>query len=168
VIVLPLLLLLVTVPTAAGDAGVGTAQAPVLHSPLTPEDALAAFRVAPGLRVELVAAEPDIQSPVAMAFDEQGRLWVVEMRDYPSGPAKGLPPEGRIVILEDRAGTGRYRLQSVFADHLLYANGLMPWRGGVVVTCAPHILYLSDGRSAGKAVRREVLYEGFATQNPQL
>jgi glucose/arabinose dehydrogenase len=102
---------------------------PAQHSPLTPEDALAAFRVAPGLRVELVAAEPDVQSPVAMAFDEDGRLWVVEMRDYPNGPAKGQPPEGRIVLLEDRAGTGRYRLRSVFADQLLYANGLMPWRG---------------------------------------
>src|SRR5262245_63965579 len=71
-------------------------QRPVRHSPLTPEDAVAAFRVAPGLRVDLVATEPDIQSPVAMAFDEDGRLWVVEMRDYPNGPAKGQPPEGRV------------------------------------------------------------------------
>jgi putative membrane-bound dehydrogenase-like protein len=141
---------------------------PVPHSPLTPEGAQAAFRVAPGLRIELVAAEPDIQSPVAMAFDEDGRLWVVEMRDYPNGPAKGQPPEGRLVILEDRAGTGRYHLRSVFADELLYANGLMPWRGGAVVTCAPHILYLDDSRHTGKADRRDVLYEGFATQNPQL
>jgi putative membrane-bound dehydrogenase-like protein len=143
-------------------------QGSVRHSPLAPEDAVAAFRVAPGLRVELVAAEPDIQSPVAIAFDEDGRLWVVEMRDYPNGPAKGQPPQGRIVILENRAGTGRYRLRSVFADKLLYANGLMPWRGGAVVTCAPHILYLGDSRRAGKADQREVLYEGFAAQNPQL
>jgi putative membrane-bound dehydrogenase-like protein len=118
--------------------------------------------------VELVAAEPDIQSPVAMAFDEDGRLWVVEMRDYPNGPAKGQPPEGRIVILEDREGTGRYHLRSVFADQLLFANGLMPWRGGLIVTCAPHILYLGDSQRVGKADRREVLYEGFSTQNPQL
>jgi putative membrane-bound dehydrogenase-like protein len=144
------------------------AAAPRLASPLGPEKARKLFHLPPGLRIELVAAEPDIQSPVAMAFDEDGRLWVVEMRDYPNGPAKGKPPEGRIVILEDRDGTGRYHLASVFADQLLFANGLMPWRGGAVVTCAPHILYLADRKRAGRADGREVLYEGFAAENPQL
>src|SRR5262249_22815845 len=120
------------------------AAGPPRASPLSPEQAQKQFRLPPGLRIELVAAEPDVQSPVAMAFDEDGRLWVVEMRDYPNGPAKGKPPEGRIVILQDKGGTGRYRLSSVFADRLLFANGLLPWRGGAVVTCAPHILYLPD------------------------
>src|SRR5262249_34891914 len=60
-----------------------------ISGPLSPREALKAFRVAPGLRVELVAAEPEIESPVAMAFDEDGKLWVVEMRDYPNGPPKG-------------------------------------------------------------------------------
>jgi putative membrane-bound dehydrogenase-like protein len=143
-------------------------KAPEVRSPLTPEQALKEFHVAPGLRVELVAAKPDVQSPVAMAFDEDGRLWVVEMRDYPNGPARGQPPEGRVVILEDREGTGRYTLRSVFADGLLFANGVLPWRGGAVVTCAPHILLLGDSKRAGEADSREVLYEGFATQNPQL
>src|SRR6516164_2095080 len=91
-------------------------------SPLTPEHAQKEFRLPEGLRIELVAAEPDIESPVAAAFDENGRLWVVEMRDYPNGPAKGQPPEGRLVILEDREGTGRYHLRSVFADQLLFAT----------------------------------------------
>jgi putative membrane-bound dehydrogenase-like protein len=103
-----------------------------------------------------------------MAFDEEGRLWVVEMRDYPNGPAKGQPPEGRVVILEDRDGYGRYKLSRVFADKLLFANGLMPWRGGAIVTCAPHILYLHDSTNQGKADRREILFEGFAAGNPQL
>src|SRR5437867_1498184 len=138
------------------------------RSPLTPEQARAAFRVAPGLRVELVASEPQIESPVAMAFDEDGRLWVVEMLDYPNGPVKGWPPEGRIKVLEDRDGDGRYETAAVFADHLLFANGLMPWKGGVLVTAAPHILSLRDTDGDGKADRREVLFEGFATQNPQL
>src|SRR5438046_6528267 len=104
------------------------------RSPLSPDDARAAFKVAPGLRVELVASEPEIESPVAMAFDEDGRLWVVEMRDYPNGPAPGQPPEGRIKILEDRDGDGRYEHSSVFADRLLFANGVLPSRGGVLVT----------------------------------
>jgi putative membrane-bound dehydrogenase-like protein len=131
------------------------------RDPLTPEQARAAFRVAPGLRVELVAAEPAIESPVALSFDEDGRLWVVEMRDYPNGPAPGQPPAGRIRLLEDRDGDGFYEHSTVFADRLLFANGLLPWRGGLVVTAAPHVVYLRDGK-------REVLYEGFAAENPQL
>src|SRR5262245_25572949 len=103
------------------------------QSPLTPEQARAAFHIDPGLRVELVAAEPVVQSPVAAAFDEDGKLWVVEMLDYPNGPPKGGKPEGRIKVLQDRDGDGRYEHATVFADGLLLANGLMPWRGGVVV-----------------------------------
>src|ERR1043166_5526410 len=110
--------------------------------PLTPAQARGAFRLAPGLRLALVACEPQIESPVAMAFDEDGRLWVVEMRDYPNGPPKGQPPEGRIRILEDRDGDGFYEHSPVFADRLLFANGLLPWKGGVLVTAAPHIVYL--------------------------
>src|SRR5262249_39733057 len=138
------------------------------RSPLTPKQALAEFRLAPGLRIELVACEPQIESPVAMAFDEDGRLWVVEMRDYPNGPPPAKPPQGRIRVLEDRDGDGFYEHSTVFADKLLFANGIMPWKGGVIVTAAPHIVYLKDTDGDGKADQREVLYEGFAAQNPQL
>src|SRR5438105_4659200 len=110
--------------------------APQRTTPLSPEQARAAFKVAPGLRVELVASEPQIESPVAMAFDEDGRLFVVEMLDYPNGPAPGQPPEGRIKLLEDRDGDGRYETATVFADKLLYANGVLPWKGGAMLTCA--------------------------------
>jgi putative membrane-bound dehydrogenase-like protein len=164
-LLLPVLLLLgsaLGLPAAAPPA-----KAPEVNSPLTPAQALREFRVAPGLRVELVAAEPDIQSPVAISFDEDGRLWVVEMRDYPNGPAKGRPPEGRIVLLEPD-DSGRYKRTSVFADGLLFANGVLPWRGGALVTCAPHILALGDPGRTGKSTTREVLFEGFAAQNPQL
>jgi putative membrane-bound dehydrogenase-like protein len=138
------------------------------RSPSTPEQALDALRVDRGLRVELVAAEPQVESPVAIAFDESGRLWVVEMRDYPNGPPPGGRPEGRIKVLEDRDGDGRYEHASVFDDELLFANGLMPWRDGVIVTAAPHIVHLRDTDGDGRADRREVLYEGFAAENPQL
>src|SRR5947208_10192535 len=69
--------------------------------PLSPQEAQKLFKLDDGLRIELVACEPQIESPVAMAFDPQGRLWVVEMRDYPNGPGKGEKPMGRIRILED-------------------------------------------------------------------
>ncbi|HLH27796.1 MAG TPA: hypothetical protein VKW77_02705, partial [Acidimicrobiales bacterium] len=83
-----------------------------IHSPLTPDQALAEFRVRPGLRVELVAAEPEVQSPVAAAFDEKGRLFVVEMLDYPDYD-KSKPPQGRIKMLEDKDGDGRYETATV-------------------------------------------------------
>src|SRR5438552_3948947 len=104
--------------------GPGVPAEPVVpKSPLTPDGERATFRLAPGLRIDLVAAEPQVESPVFCTFDESGRLWVVEMRDYPNGPAPGKPPEGRIKILEDRDGDGRFETVTVFADNLLFANG---------------------------------------------
>lgn len=139
-----------------------------VNSPLQPSRESSTFHLPSGLRMELVAAEPEIESPVAMAFDEDGRLWVVEMRDYPNGPAAGVGPQGRIRVLEDRDGDGRYERSRIFADGLLFANGLLPWRDGVIVTAAPHILWLRDTDSDGRADRREVLFEGFTAGNPQL
>jgi putative membrane-bound dehydrogenase-like protein len=141
---------------------------PEVKGPLAPKEAIKHFKLPPGLRIELVACEPQIESPVAMAFDEDGKLWVVEMRDYPNGPAKGEPPQGRIKVLEDKDGDGFFETSTLFADNLLFANGLMPWKGGVIVTAAPHILYLKDTKGTGKADLREVWYEGFTEGNPQL
>ncbi len=136
--------------------------------PLPPKEAQKLFRLPKGLRIELVASEPQIESPVAMAFDPAGRLWVVEMGDYPNGPAKGQPPAGRIKILEDKDGDGFYETSHVFAEHLLFANGLLLWKDGVIVTAAPHIAHVRDTDGDGKADKQEVLYEGFAALNPQL
>src|SRR4029079_7256226 len=86
----------------------------------------------------------------------------------PNGPALGKIPEGRIRILEDKDGDGVFETASTFADGLLFANGLLPWKDGVIVTAAPHIVLLRDTDGDGKADTREVLFEGFATQNPQL
>jgi putative membrane-bound dehydrogenase-like protein len=136
--------------------------------PLSPAEAVKQFRIAPGLRIELVAAEPLVQSPVDIAFDADGRLWVVEMPDYPNGPPKGKPPEGRIRILEDKKGDGVYDHATTFAGELLFANGLLPWRDGVIVTVAPCIVNLQDPQGLGRWTKKEVLFEGFAAQNPQL
>src|SRR5258708_4730658 len=134
--------------------------------PLSPQEAQKLFKIDDGLRIELVACEPQIESPVAMAFDPDGRLWVVEMRDYPNGPAKGEKPAGRIRVLEDKDGDGFYETSTIWADNLLFANGLLLWDKGVIVTAAPHILYIEDDN--GKAGKRTILYEGFAAENPQL
>ncbi|HZZ80883.1 MAG TPA: PVC-type heme-binding CxxCH protein [Gemmataceae bacterium] len=136
--------------------------------PLTPQEAQKRFNVDFPLRIELVACEPQIESPVAMAFDPDGRLWVVEMRDYPNGPAAGEKPAGRIRILEDKDGDGFFETSTIWADNLLFANGLFLWKDGAIVTMAPHVVHLRDTKGAGKADTKDVLYEGFAAQNPQL
>jgi putative membrane-bound dehydrogenase-like protein len=131
--------------------------------PLTPEEAPRSFRIEPGVRLELVAAEPLIASPVALTFDGSGRLYVVENRGYPTGPGEGQPPAGRIARLEDTDGDGRMDRRTEFADGLTFPNGLMPWQDGLIVTCAPDVLLLRDGDGDGKADERRVLFTGFAT-----
>jgi putative membrane-bound dehydrogenase-like protein len=117
----------------------------------------------PGLRLELVAAEPLVESPVALAFDERGKLYVAENRGYPTGPGTGKPPAGRIAVLEDIDGDGRMDRRTEFAQGLTFPNGVMPWKGGVIVTCAPDVLFWKDTDGDGRADERHVLFTGFAT-----
>jgi putative membrane-bound dehydrogenase-like protein len=131
--------------------------------PLSPEEAARSFRIEPGLRLELVAAEPLIVSPVAMAFDERGRLFVAEDRGYPTGPGEGKPPVGRIALLTDSDGDGRMDRRAEFAEGLTFPNGVLPWDGGLIVTCAPEILFLRDVDGDGRADERRVLFAGFST-----
>jgi len=134
---------------------------------LSPDKSLQSFHLSEDFHVELFAAEPNVIDPVDMAFDENGRIYVAEMIDYPDDPAPGKPARSRIVLLEDRDGDGRVDHSSVFADHLQAVSGVMPWKGGVIVTAAPEILYLKDTNGDGKADVRQVLYTGFRVQNQQ-
>lgn len=139
-----------------------------LDSPLSPAESIEHFRLAPGLEIEPAASEPQVVDPVAIRFDERGRMWVVEMRDYPHGPADGEPPTSRIVILEDRDGDGAFEHATVFADRLLFATGIQPWQGGVFVTMAGEVAYMKDTDNDGKCDLRETWYTGFAQENSQL
>ncbi|MCS7167920.1 MAG: c-type cytochrome [Gemmatales bacterium] len=142
---------------------------PKQEGPFSPEEARQLFQLAdPRLHLELVACEPTIQSPIAMSFDEHGRIWLVEMPDYPNGPPPGQAPEGRIKILTDCDGDGFYETAKVFAEQLLFANGLQLWKNGAFVTKAPELLFLGDTSGVGKAEKSEVLYRGFTAENPQL
>ncbi|MDW8223455.1 MAG: c-type cytochrome [Gemmatales bacterium] len=142
---------------------------PLQQGPFSPSQAQKLFQLAdPRLQIELVACEPTIQSPVAMTFDERGRIWLVEMPDYPNGPPPGQAPEGKIKILTDRDGDGFYETASTFAEGLLFANGLQIWKNGIFVTKSPELLFLADKSGSGKAEHWEVLYRGFAAENPQL
>ncbi|HXX93651.1 MAG TPA: PVC-type heme-binding CxxCH protein, partial [Planctomycetota bacterium] len=131
-------------------------------SPLSPKEALRSFRLPEGLKIELVASEPDVMDPVAMAFDEDGKIYVAEMADYPLGP-----PSGRIKLLESTKGDGVYDKCSLFAKDVPYPNGVMPWKGGILVTASPDILYLKDTKGDGHADVREVVWTGFSEGNQQ-
>lgn len=120
------------------------------------------------LQITLVASEPTVVDPVAGRFDERGRLWVVEMRDYPNGPAEGEDPNGRIVILEDKDHDGFFETSTTFADKLMFPTGLQPWKGGAFVTLAGEIAYFHDEDRDGVCERKETWFTGFAEDNEQL
>lgn len=130
----------------------------------SPEEAIKSMRVPPGFRVELVAAEPDVVDPIAIAFDENGRMFVAEDIDYPYPPAKGESPRGRIRLLEDLDGDGRFETSTVFAEGLQYPSGIACHKGGVFVSAPPKIVYLKDTDGDKKADVNRVVYDGFGTR----
>jgi len=147
-------------PPSSGELGAELPRVP----PLEPGAALAALDIAPGYAVELAAAEPLVTSPVALAFDEESRLHVVEMNDYPY-PAP--EPLGRVRLLEDAEGDGRFEKSTVFADRLAWPTAVTCWAGGVFVGAAPDILYMKDLDGDGRADERRVVFTGFGRSNVQ-
>ncbi len=133
--------------------------------PKSPAASLTALRVREGFKVELVAAEPLVVDPIAVDWGPDGKLWVVEMADYPLG-VDGKPG-GRVRFLEDTDADGRYDRSTVLLDDLPYPTSVMAWRDGVLVTAAPDIIYAADTTGDGKADVREILYTGFTQGNPQ-
>src|SRR5215212_7323347 len=138
---------------AADDAG----------PPYSPADSMKTMQIERGFRMELVASEPDVQSPVAMDIDEDGRLFVVEMPGYPLD----VSPSGKVKLLEDRDGDGRYEHVTVFADRLVLPTGVMRWKKGILVTAAPDVIYFEDTDGDGRADVRTIVLTGFARSNPQ-
>jgi len=137
-------------------------------SPISAEESLKHFQLDDGLTIELVAAEPEVIDPVAIAFAEDGSLWVVEMRDYPKGPQSGEKPFSKIKRLFDKDGDGRFETATVFAEELLFPTGLLPWQDGVIVTLAGEIAFFADRDGDGKAEVKETWFTGFAQENSQL
>ncbi len=133
---------------------------------LTPEQALKSFTLAPGLKLELAAAEPQVQEPVAIAFAPDGRMFVVEMRGYmPDLDGNGEDaPVGRIVVLRDRDGDGRYEESKVFVDQLVLPRAIAVVGDGVLVGAPPELLYLRDTDGDGKADKREVVATDYGVR----
>lgn len=134
-------------------------------SPLSPLQSLDAFELEDGFAIELVASEPQIVDPVSMQIDEKGRMWVVEMRDYPSGVEQ---PQCRIVVLEDHDADGKMETSHTFAEGLRFATGVQPWRDGVLVTVEEKLLFLRDTDGDLKADKVETWLTGFSKSNSQL
>lgn len=132
--------------------------------PYGPEEAMGTFEVEEGFRVELFASEPHIADPVAMEFDEFGRIYVVENPGYPLDVDSA---NGKVKLLEDTGGDGRIDRSTVFAENLTMPTGVMAWKKGILVTDAPNVLYFEDTDGDGRADRREVVLTGFASTNPQ-
>jgi putative membrane-bound dehydrogenase-like protein len=135
--------------------------------PREPADSLRSFHLPPGFRIEQVAAEPLLADPVDLAFDDNGRLFVAEMIPYAEGGTSQFgSPEGRISMLEDTDGDGRFDRSQVFADKLVWPTGLACFDGGLFVVAAPDLWYFKDTDGDGRADVRELVVTGFETSNP--
>lgn len=135
--------------------------------PRTPSQGLKSMRVRPGFTIELVAAEPLTMDPVALDFGPDGKLWVVEMADYPLGLDDRGEPGGRVRYLEDLDGDGTYDKSTLFLDHIAYPTGVLAFGKGVIVSAAPAIFYAEDTDGDGTADLQTALYEGFGEGNQQ-
>ncbi|MGH8018464.1 MAG: PVC-type heme-binding CxxCH protein [Opitutaceae bacterium] len=144
--------------------------------PTPPQEAAKTFRILDGFRMDLLASEPLVASPVAMTYDENGRAYVCEMRDYPyTDKARHKPgqenpadePIGRVRLLEDVNGDGVFDRSTVFARDLSWPTGVACWKGGVFVAATPDIWYLKDTDGDGKADVRRKVFAGFRKYNVQ-
>src|SRR6266404_7827716 len=118
-------------------------------------------QVHPSLEISLFAAEPDVVDPVALTFDAAGRMYVVEMRDYPYGFGPGRKPGGTIRLLEDTNHDGKVDRSTVFAENLSFPTSICAWNGGVLVASPPELIFLKDTDGDGRADVREVMFKGF-------
>src|SRR5438094_8178241 len=159
--------------------------------PMPPDQSAAAFKLPDGFRMEIVASEPLIASPSAVCWDERGRMFVGELHGYnlagqldieelnQTGKldtqvrrvqadekfkrAAKVGTFGVVKLLRDTNGDGRMDAADVWATNLPPIYGLVPARGGIIVACAPDIVFLADRDGDGKAETRDVLFTGFPT-----
>lgn len=134
-----------------------------LERPLDKEQSLRSIRVPEGFRVEQVAAEPLIMDPINVAFGADGKVWVLEMPDYPNGGERS----GRVICLEDKDRDGVLDSSKPFLSDLPFVSGVYAWRDGIVVACAPEVFFARDTDNDGEADEKRVILSGFALANPQ-
>src|SRR5881397_2309760 len=125
--------------------------------PRTPQEEAKGFHVPPGFEVQLVAAEPEIGKPMNMAFDEKGRLWVTQSREYPFPVPLDKKGRDTIRILDRFDANGRAQRISTFATNLNIPIGLYPYKGGVIAFNIPYVYYLWDTNGDGHADEQSIV-----------
>jgi putative membrane-bound dehydrogenase-like protein len=153
-------LVLLSLSSSAAEPTLSSNDLPRIPA-VEPKDAIKTFQVKPGFHLELAACEPNVMSPIGVCFDENGRMFVLEMIDY-SERREETPHLGRIRMLEDLDGDGVYEKSTVFADDLAWPTALFWWKGGLMVGATPDIWYLKDTNGDGKADTREKVFTGWA------
>jgi putative membrane-bound dehydrogenase-like protein len=134
------------------------------QAPLSPKDSMRYTQVPADFDLQLFAAEPDVVKPIYMAWDERGRAWVIEARDYPHGlVAEDEPGKADIKICEDTDGDGKADKFTIFADKLNLATSLVFVNGGIIVSEARHMLFLKDTDGDDKAEVRQAILPGWGT-----
>jgi len=155
-------------------------------APKSAADSQAAMQLVEGFSITLVAQEPQLADPVFIDWDERGRMWVVEMGDYPfadgektndgqvtstdGAPAEGAGKgyqEGRVRVLEDADGDGLYEKSQIFLQGLKHPTGLACWKGGVFLSAIPDVIYAKDVDGDGRCDIKETWFSGFKSGNPQ-
>ncbi len=138
-------------------------------APLSPEEELKTFHLPPGFRIELVASEPMIESPVAISFDDQSRMFVVEMRSY-MRDLEGTTeknPTSRVSLLTDVDGDGRMDKASAFLDNLVMPRGVMAVQGGAFIAEPPNLFFCRDTKGTGVADEKILIASDFGTLGGQ-
>lgn len=142
-ILLPLLFAVAALRAADFPAPYDTE--PDKTGPLPPAEAAAKFQLPPGFKASVFAAEPDVQNPIAMAWDGRGRLWIAENYTYAEAPQKfDLKLRDRILIFEDTNGDGRFDSRKVFTDEVQMLTSVAVGRGGVWAMCPPQLYFIPD------------------------
>lgn len=139
-----------------------TGEAPRVQDPLSPEDSRQHIQVPDGFEAVLYAAEPNIINPIAFAWDERGRLWVVQSQDYPHGLENDVGGD-RITICEDTDKDGKADTFTDFATDQSLSTGIVIVKGGAIVAQAPDMYFLEDTDGDDKMDKRTLLFGGFGT-----
>lgn len=151
--------------TAETDAADKDYSAELPRIPATAaKDAVKTFTVAKGFQMDLVAAEPQVTDPIALAIDENLRMYVVEMKGYSENRDDKL---SQIRLLDDKDGDGKYETSKVFVDKLHWPTAVACWDGGILVADAPDILWFKDTTGDDVPDEKKVLFTGFGLSNVQ-